>query len=117
MTEIRSIGVLSMAKMFAAISLIVGFIVAVLTVVLGLAAMAAMPFLDLSPIVGGGSLLMALVAIFVMTLVYAVVGFFAGAIVAVIYNIAAGIFGGVEIALVSPFVSEETDEDIGRSYD
>ncbi|MBT8508813.1 hypothetical protein AZH53_10390 [Methanomicrobiaceae archaeon CYW5] len=117
MTEIRSIGVLSMAKMFAAISLIVGFIVAVLTVFLGLIAMAAMPFLDISPLAHGGCLLMALVAIFVMTLVYAVAGFLAGAIVAVIYNIAAGIFGGVDITLVTPLVSEETDEDIDRSYD
>jgi len=117
MAEIRSIGVLSMAKMVAAISLIVGFIVAVLAVFFSLVAVAAMPFFDLPLMVGGGSIVMALVAILVMTILYAVVGFFAGGILAVIYNIAAGIFGGIEVTLVSPLFIQESEEEIDRSYE
>ena len=117
MAEIRSIGVLSMAKMVAAISLIIGFIIAVLTVFFSLVALAAMPFFDVPPIAGGGSVVMALVAILVMTILYAVVGFFAGGILAVIYNIAAGIFGGIEVTLASQPVIEKSEEEIDRSYD
>ncbi len=116
MAEIRSIGVLSVAKMVAAISLIAGFIIAVLTVLFSLVAVAAMPFLDIPLIVGGGGLIMALV-IFVLTILYAVLGFIAGAIIAVIYNIAAGIFGGIEVDLSSPPYPEESEEDVDRSYD
>ena len=117
MAEIRSIGVLSVAKMVAAISLIAGFVVAVLTVLFGLVAVAAMPFFDIPLIVGGGGIVMALVAIFVLTILYAVLGFIAGAIIAVIYNIAAGIFGGIEVDLASPPPTGESDEDVARSYD
>lgn len=117
MAEIRSIGVLSMAKIFAAISLIVGFIFAVLTVFFSLVAVAAMPFFNIPLMVGGGSVIMVLVAILMMTVLYAVVGFFAGGIIAFIYNIAAGIFGGIEINLISPLFVEESKEEIDRSYD
>jgi hypothetical protein len=116
MPEIRSIGVLSVAKMVAAISLIVGFIVAVLTVLFSLLAVAAMPFFDIPLIVSGGGIVMALV-IFVLTILYAVLGFIAGAVIAVIYNIAASIFGGIEVNLASPLLTDESDEDVARSYD
>ncbi|MDD4127203.1 MAG: hypothetical protein PHV39_05895 [Methanomicrobium sp.] len=96
MSEIKRLGVISVAKIFTAVSLVIGLIVGILFLLFGsifavfmggYAAQAAMG-------VGAG-----LVAIVVMTIGGAVVGFIYGAIVAVIYNIAAGWFGGIELEL------------------
>jgi len=94
MPEIRSINVLSLAKIFAAISLVIGFIAAVLAVLIALLGIAAAPFYPLP--IEGMTLVWAIVPILVLTVVYAIIGFIAGAIIAVIYNLAAGIFGGLE---------------------
>jgi uncharacterized SAM-binding protein YcdF (DUF218 family) len=96
MTEIKHISVLSLAKIFAAVSLVVGLIIGIIALVLG--GVATMFMGSYAPQaamgVAGG-----VIAIVVMTIGGAVVGFIYGAIIAFIYNIAAGWFGGIEIEL------------------
>ncbi|WFN34351.1 hypothetical protein L1S32_10980 [Methanogenium sp. S4BF] len=116
MSEIRSIQVFSLAKIFAAVSLVIGFIAAVLAVLIALFGVAAAPFYSLP--VGEMTLVWAIVAILILTVVYAIIGFITGAIIAVIYNLAAGIFGGVEIDMADSItLPEKPDGDHDRSYE
>ena len=116
MAEVRSINVFSCAKIFAAVSLVLGFIAAVLAVLIALFGVAAAPFYSLP--VGEMTLVWAIVAILVLTIIYAIIGFIAGAIVAVIYNLAAGLFGGLKIDLAdADTVIPESEGDHNRSYE
>lgn len=116
MAEIKGINVFSCAKIFAAVSLVLGFIAAVLAVLVALFGVAAAPFYALP--VGEMTLVWAIVAILVLTVVYAIIGFIAGAIVAVIYNLAAGIFGGLEISLAeNGTLPAPEDDEHNRSYE
>ncbi|GAB7016898.1 DUF3566 domain-containing protein [Methanogenium cariaci] len=116
MAEIRSINIFSCAKIFAAVSLVLGFIAAVLAVLVALFGVAAAPFFPLP--VGEMTLVWAIVAILVLTVIYAIIGFIAGAIISVIYNLAAGIFGGLEIDLTDSVAPPEMpDSDHDRSYE
>ena len=116
MAEIRSINTFSLAKIFAAVSLVIGFIAAVLAVLITLFGVVAAPFYPLP--VGEMTLVWSIVAILVLTIVYAIIGFIAGAIIAIIYNLAAGIFGGVEIDLAESItVPEKPDSEQDRSYE
>ena len=59
-----------------------------------------------------------MVAILVRTVAYAVIGFIAGAIIAVIYNLAARIFGGLEIDFAeSVAMPGESGEEPDRRYE
>ncbi|WAI00298.1 hypothetical protein [Methanogenium organophilum] len=116
MAEIRSINVFSCAKIFAAVSLVLGFIAAVLAVLVAIFGVAAAPFYPLP--VGEATLVWAIVAILVLTVVYAIIGFITGAIVAVIYNLAAGIFGGLKIDFAdTEALVKESEGDHDRSYE
>lgn len=116
MAEIRSIQVFSLAKIFAAVSLVIGFIAAVLAVLIAIFGVAAAPFYPLP--VGEMTLVWAIIVILVLTVVYAIIGFIAGAIIAVIYNLAAGLFGGLEIDLTeSGALPGKSDGDHDRSYE
>lgn len=98
MAVIKRFGVFSVAKINAAISLVVGLIVSVLWVIFaGLLGVAGMhgASLGAAALTGAGGLIVIIVA----TVLYAIAGFIAGALVAILYNIAAGWFGGVEIEL------------------
>lgn len=99
MAVIKRFGVFSVAKINAAISLVVGLIVSVLWVIFaGLLGVAGMHSASLgaAALTGAGGLIVIIVA----TVLYAIAGFIAGALVAILYNIAAGWFGGVEIELL-----------------
>ena len=116
MTAIRSIRVLSLAKIFAAVSLVIGFIAAVLAVLVALFGVAAAPFYAMP--VGEMTLVWAIVAILLLTVVYAIIGFIAGAIIAAIYNLAAGLFGGIEIDLAeSATLLRESVDESDHSYE
>src|SRR5438552_2095842 len=96
MQQIRSVGVMSVAKMFAAIY--------------GAIALIAVPFVLIAAAAGlmsGGSQAAfgAVGAVFIAILVpvvYAVVGFIGGAISALIYNLIAQKIGGIEVQLAPP---------------
>lgn len=96
MSVIKRFGVFSVAKIFAAISLVIGLIAGIIFLLLGSAATLFMgPYAPQAAMgVGAG-----LVAIIILAVGGAIGGFIYGAIAALIYNLAAGWFGGVEMEL------------------
>ncbi len=92
MSVIKRFGVFSVAKVFAAISLVIGLILGVLALLLG--GVMAMFIPEAATFVGVG-----IIGIIVMAIGGAISGFIYGAIAAFIYNLAAGWFGGIEMEL------------------
>jgi hypothetical protein len=99
MQEIKKVGVLSFAKIEAALGAIIGFILGLIWAIIGTAFMgfanmagATMP--------SGFSIMFGLAAIIVVPILYAIIGFIAGLIVAFLYNLVAGWIGGIEVELV-----------------
>lgn len=92
MSVIKRFGVFSVAKIFAAISLVIGLILGILALLLGGIMTMFVP--EAATFVGVG-----IVGIIIMAIGAAISGFIYGAIAAFIYNLAAGWFGGVEIEL------------------
>ena len=96
---IREIGVLSLGKVagiiYACLGLIVGVIVALVSVLGGFAGLAdeggaAAGFIAM--FLGAG-------AVFILPIFYGVLGALIGMLVAVIYNVAARLVGGIEITI------------------
>lgn len=92
---LRSVGVLSMGKllgaMYAIIGLIVGAILSLVSLLAGVAnlnqgAPHPLPFM-----VGG------IAAIILLPIFYGIVGFIGGVISAAVYNLVAGLVGGIEM--------------------
>jgi hypothetical protein len=90
---IKRVGPLSCAKVVAALYMIVGVVVGAL---ISLASMAGGMVSD-EPWVAGLGAAVGIAAIIVLPIVYGSLGFVATLIGAFLYNIAAGIVGGVEI--------------------
>ncbi|MGD8376439.1 MAG: hypothetical protein PVF68_09885 [Acidobacteriota bacterium] len=98
---VRSIGVLSCGKilgiLYAAIGLLVGMFFSLFALVGGFAgALQGEP---------GGAILsfvFGVGAVFLLPIVYGIMGFLGGVITAVIYNLAAGAVGGLEVELEPP---------------
>jgi len=86
---LNGVGVLSVAKVHAAIMALVGLLIGLCIAILG---GAASMFHPLAGVIG-------LAAIIVLPIVYAVMGFVMGAIVALLYNLVAGYVGGIELDL------------------
>lgn len=94
MKTVKSVGVMSVAKLEAVIMAIAGLIMGVLY------AFASASLGVLGTVVGGsaGFLLgFGLLSIVVMPVLFAIMGFIAGAIGAFLYNIVAGKVGGIEL--------------------
>lgn len=94
MSEIEHIGVLSAAKLIAIIYAVIGLIVGLLfslTAVTGFALAGEDG--------GAAALLFGVGAVIVMPIAYGVMGFILGAIATWVYNVAAGMVGGVELRL------------------
>jgi hypothetical protein len=106
---IRSVGVLSCAKvmgaMYVFVGLIVGGIFAMLSILGGLAAgprgNQGEPF----------ALLFGVGAVIILPLVYGGMGFIGGIIMGAIYNLVAGTIGGLEIQLERSHMPEGRHED------
>ncbi len=100
MVEIRRVGILSLALMlgllYTALGLIFGLLFACITL-FGVAGIAA-SMEDLAGFGGGGVVVAAVYAI-CFPIFYGVIGFIAGAIIGVLYNVIAGFAGGVKIEL------------------
>ncbi len=100
---IRRFGVLSVAKIYGLLCFILGLIIGViygLFLILFGAAMSAMAPGGNEALAGGVSTVV--LGIFMMIgfpIMYGLMGFIAGAISAVIYNIAAGMIGGIKFDL------------------
>ena len=92
---ITHLGVFSVAKIYGAIMAVFGLIIGVIYGLFVMLFGAAM--MSQSRGAGGASVFVGLVMMIVIPIMYGVIGFVGGAIAALIYNVAAGIAGGVEI--------------------
>jgi hypothetical protein len=101
--QIRRMGVFSCAKIYAvvmaAFGIIIGVIYGLIFMVVG-GAMMAGGARD-SGAAGASSLVIGLIMMVVIPIIYGVIGFVAGAIGGVVYNVAAGFVGGLELELES----------------
>lgn len=96
---IREIGVLSLGKVagiiYACIGLLVGVVVAMVSVLGGFAGLAH----EGGAAAGFVALFLGAGAVFVLPIFYGILGSLVGMLVAVIYNVAARLVGGVEITI------------------
>lgn len=96
MVELKRIGVLSMAKLQAIIMAVFGLLMGLSAAFFSaLGAMFSSP--DISGMLGMG---MGFLAVIAFPILYAIFGFIAGAIGAFVYNLLAGVVGGIELELV-----------------
>jgi hypothetical protein len=102
MQKIRSVGVLSVAKMFGIIHACIGLLVIPLGVFAGLAAMASG---DKDAALGGA--MFVVFGIFAPVF-YGALGFLMGALMAWIYNVAAKRLGGIELELETVQIANPT---------
>lgn len=101
--RIRKLGVLSVAKIQAVMMLVLslliaipyGLIIIVISLIGGVGAGSQDGLSGL--VVGGGGIVMGIVVMIALPIMYAILGFIAGAISALVYNIFAGLVGGIEI--------------------
>ncbi len=92
---LKSIGVFSMAKMMGALYAVAGFLAGLL---FALASVVGAGFADAGS-EGFMAMMFGVGAVVILPVVYGVMGFLAGALMSVIYNIVAGLAGGVELNL------------------
>lgn len=93
MFRLRSIGVLSCAKIFALVHAVLGILVGFLLLLLGIFGAALAPRPQKLGMVG------IIVAAVLMPVIYGVLGFVMGALWAFIYNLAAQSIGGLDLQL------------------
>lgn len=101
--RIKKLGVLSVAKMYAVMAFIISLLIAIpyglFIIVFSLigAAGASGQSSEGALALGGGGIVMGIVVMIAIPTMYTVIAFIGGALGAVIYNILAGIVGGIEI--------------------
>ena len=99
--QIKRMGVLSCAKIYsitlAAMGLIIGVIYGLIFMVVG-GAMMAGGGRD-SGMAGGSSIVIGLVMMIAIPVFYGIIGFIGGIIGGLVYNVAAGVVGGLELEL------------------
>lgn len=102
--RIKKLGILSVAKMYAAIMFVMSLLI---SVPYGLFIMFFGGMMMMGGggrngmAAGGGSIVLGLVFMIGLPIFYAIIGFIGGAIGALLYNIFAGLVGGVEIEVES----------------
>ena len=100
---VRRVGVLSLAKMQAllmfVIGLIIGVIYGLIFMIFGAAIMAMAPRAQEGTAGGISTVVMGLVIMIAFPIFYGILGFVFGAIGGLIYNIAAGVVGGIKLDL------------------
>lgn len=110
MPELVYISPLSAAKIAAAISIVLGFIAAVIIGILGLFSVLSSLIFPVSTIEAGADLLTTIIQVFLTTIALAIIGFISGGVSAIIYNITAGIFGGLELGFVDMILVPEEEK-------
>lgn len=97
--RIRKMGILSVAKMYAAIMLVISLLISIpyglFIMIFGVAMMGSGERAGLAA--GGGSIVIGLLVMIGLPIFYGAIGFVAGAIGALLYNLFAGMVGGIEI--------------------
>jgi len=98
--RINKMGVFSVAKMQAVLGLVIGLIIGVIYgafIILYSLIGASLVGGDAKLAVGGGGVVVGIVVMIAVPITYAIVGFIGGAIGAFVYNIFAGMIGGIEM--------------------
>jgi hypothetical protein len=91
-TRIRKVGILSVANLFGIVNVIVGFLIGLFLTI------AALISSSLSTLIGLGSFgVPAYLLVLIVPILYGIMGFVAGAIMAFIYNIAAKVTKGIKL--------------------
>ena len=98
--RIKKLGILSFAKIQGVMGLVIGLIIGVIygLIIIAYSLLgASLVGGDAKFAVGGGGVVIGIVAMIGFPIMYGIFGFIGGAIGALIYNIFAGFVGGVEI--------------------
>jgi len=98
--RINKMGVFSVAKMQAVLGLVIGLIIGVIYgafIILYSLIGASLVGGDAKLAVGGGGVVVGIIVMIAVPITYAIVGFIGGAIGAFVYNIFAGMIGGIEM--------------------
>lgn len=111
MPELIYINPLSAAKIASAISIVLGFVAAVIICLLGLFSVLSSLVFPASTLDAGADLLSGIIQVIITTIALAIMGFIAGGIAAFIYNIAAGIFGGLDLAFADMILVPEEEHE------
>jgi len=97
--RIRKLGVLSVAKIYAVMMLVISLLISIpyglFIMIFGAAMMGSGGQSGLAA--GGGGIVIGLLVMVGLPIMYAVLGFVFGAIGALVYNIFSGLVGGIEI--------------------
>lgn len=101
--RIRKIGVLSVAKLQAVMALVISLLISIpyglIIMIFGAAALGTGESGGM--LAGGGAILVGILIMIGLPVLYTVIGFIVGAIGALLYNLFAGIIGGIEIEVES----------------
>lgn len=98
--RIKKLGLLSVAKMYAAMAFVISLLIAIpygLFIIIFSLMGAAGSRGDAAMLVGGGGIVMGIVVMIAIPIIYTIMAFIGGLIGALIYNIFAGLVGGIEI--------------------
>jgi|SRR6476660_1263198 len=98
--RIKKLGILSVAKMQGVMGLVIGLIIGVIygLIIIAYSLLGASILKGNSSLaVGGGGVDVGIVAMIAIPIIYGIIGFIGGAIGALLYNLFAGMVGGVEI--------------------
>ena len=98
--RIRKLGILSFAKIQGVMGFVIGLIIGVIygLIIIAYSLLgASMLKGDSALAIGGGGVVVGIVAMIAFPIMYGIIAFIGGALGALIYNIFAGMVGGVEI--------------------
>jgi hypothetical protein len=98
--RIRKLGILSVAKIESLVMLVMSLLIAIpygLIVIVYSLFGAGMVGGDAALAIGGGGVVLGLALMVGIPITYGIIGFIAGAISALVYNIFAGMVGGIEM--------------------
>lgn len=98
--RVRKFGVLSVAKMYAAIMLVISLLISIpygLIIIIYSLFGAGLIGGDAALAVGGGGIVLGIVVMVGLPIMYSLIGFVAGALGAVLYNLFSNLVGGIEI--------------------
>ncbi len=101
--RIKKLGVLSVAKMYAAMAFVISLLIAIpyglIIIIFSLIGASGASRSDGGAAIalGGGGIVMGIVIMIALPIMYTVIAFIGGVIGAFVYNIFAGFVGGIEI--------------------
>ena len=102
--RIRKLGVLSVAKMYAAMACVISLLISIpygLFIIIFSLIGAAGARGEAGLMVGGGGIIMGILVMIGIPIMYTIVAFIGGCIGALVYNLFAGMVGGIEIEVES----------------